>query len=462
MSYDQGQYSIGPWNWIEESNDPTLPRNETAMYRKMATNVEFDAASQLQIEFSSTTHVPQSGLAPTGALTLTLDDRFISYDMFLFKSPLDDEINAMGVVGDFLFPMWNDMSQSLANANLLLWSRNRITTEIIRASQQYESFTIIQYNIPQAASFRDQIWALCAETLRNYDPQAYKRFDNILIRPQGQSKKINQSQIRNEVLKSIASYKNNFYNQYIAQYEGRLNAGTLGLNIQELGQKLLQFVRNPNNHLEIISNTLNTLILWLTAPHVESVGLSTPELDYCMFVLAVAVIYKRIPTDEEWMQRVTQGSIQNGSISGAFGPTIGPTINMLQAGLVSVSVVVAHTKALMYVFNNIGLSHISAILQPIVRSAETYTNVAQVIIDLIIENAQWLYPLKSALEEYISGVDNGFIQLLYSAAQRFGIVGTQQPQQSQQQQQGPYPQSHQSPGNASIVVVDPEQQYGHI
>lgn len=409
MSYDQGQASIGMWNMLEDGNTPTLPRNEIATFRKIHTPVDYDAGSQLQIEFSSTTHIPQGCIVPDSPLRLTLDEKFITYDPFLWRSTANEQIDSMETISDFLFPMFNDMNNNLNNANLVLWSRNRSAQEVVRSSPQYATFTVIEYKWPATASQREQVWVLCAETLRNFDPKSFRDYDG-MIETQYNKNRINIDDIRNFMISKM-QVKDNYYLRFIKNSEIYLNtvSNQAVSQLQVISQNIINYVRNPNNHIELLSNPLNILVLWLTAPHVGVVGLSDTDMDYCMFVLAIAVLYKRIPTYEEWNKRIQQG--------GTFSndPSFGESSTLGTAGQVSGQIIkvtgelLQRLKIFLDVLKNLGVTvpdtlyNIVLTGDMIVSTAQASMDAAQALYSIVLENYQLASSYSTQLYTYFTG-----------------------------------------------------------
>jgi len=296
---DQGQALINPYNWLDENDHPVILRNQLCVNKTIQREVSYDTQSLLQINESSTTHIPQGQLVSLAPLRIQIQPKHIVYDQFMVENRLTENASAQHIVRttDLLY---DDLFEDIKDWELSLWSRSRIVRDILRASSRYSMFAKKMYKIPMNTSVRDQEWILCAETMRNYNPVKYLKLDNIM-------KYQNFTETnRLEILNVIGiDQKYNLYNRLISPYD---NSGST----DEMVLNLFTFLHNPENEPILINSELDCLILWLLIPKSNLNSM----LNHCLFILSILVLQKRLPSDKEWMKRLEYTSPNNNPVFG--------------------------------------------------------------------------------------------------------------------------------------------------
>lgn len=303
---DNGQFLIDPVTWLENEYMPVFQTSKPSLYRRIGREVEYDPNSLLQIIESTTTHIPQGDVIPLDSLQITIDTKFISYPQFMIQNRLTENVIAQPTVFTNENILFDNVYIDITRQNLSIWARQRMFQELIRENDFFEPYNKVLYDMPYAASFREQEWYLCAETMRNFNPLKYKNLDTIL-KTSTIIRSVPIDQIIAAVLSDVANASGiSLYHEFVLPYELILqkpNPRTIQKKIYEMCARVYQFVKEPRNKQFLLSDKTNCMILWLTLPHIGGSQIVCAELDFVVFALSVVLIAGRFPTDEEWIGR---------------------------------------------------------------------------------------------------------------------------------------------------------------
>jgi len=300
---DQGQALLYPVAWLDDKDQAVLCRNNVSDYRVIEREVEYDPMSLLQINESSSTHIPQGNLVPQAPLRLTIADKFISYEPFMRLNRLFSCEASAPIVVQNRDSLFRSVRDDISKWKLSLWSRVRHPQELIRISPQFKLWDRFDYEYIPSSTFRQQEWLLCAETLRNFDPIQFSYIDKLVVNMH-HNEQFRLDEFKGVIIGSLYRSRVNLYHRFIDQHETDLqNGNNIEGIINKIGDDLSQYIRVYENQAALIDDPLNTLVLWLLLPHVGGNPFKSVSLEYCFFVLSIMLTQHRFPKDDEFKIR---------------------------------------------------------------------------------------------------------------------------------------------------------------